>query len=689
VTEFIKDYQPRPSDETGDRSHRAQAQDDWERIAKYVVANCVDRMSARVSHISSLTLLVGHAKLPPSDLLRHWNTFRQTERYDFMARKKRKDESLFIAAKNAKNSKSVKLLAQYKATAASGLITIVENIDPLIAALGDAQTDSTEPAYSGETCVHFHHFYVDTLIGYMRSLTAAVRQKKAKTAETETSPIQEDKREAHPGGGGALNPTAQQSTSLAGLMETVYHYADLLWRITTSRMFDYHLEVLELAAGDHSFKPKRDRVLPFFSHQLVSGEPDAIAIDVAPTQKEVEEGDKDGAGKMNAGIQTEIGETSVNTDTVYAKQTLRRWASLLSGHLMALHVLAYKVPRPEGDSPTNMEPIQITIIAVNRRLHGLLKNGIVLDWHEAFQSIRNANTAIHAETKDYIQDEIDNGGHGGCTSAFGKTPEKAAVGQTSDGASNAGIEMSSKSATGSQTTLLSPGRNDDEQNESPKRERSSIFNLINLTRTKSKKDAELQPQGAKPRTPGQFLFKATLHCEAVLAALLKFPALGCRDDAKLLEVVEVMHTLLILTSGLTIVQTTDKSVIGVSKLCCPVCHWFLKELGGEEGLFAADGPHETLYPVTLPRWLPKHILQKSLSEFQGILVSEVIEFQRKRKSKTPFVPPLGYSRNASQDSTSGLSGVSHTSSKDPPREIPGDDSDLDGVDESHSAVPAP
>ena len=59
-------------------------------------------------------------------------------------------------------------------------------------------------------------------------------------------------------------------------------------------------------------------------------------------------------------------------------------------------------------------------------------------------------------------------------------------------------------------------------------------------------------------------------------------------------------------------------MLGVSKLCCPVC-WELLELLRQDdnsALFAVRGCHSTIYPIALPPFTPPDIRQKMTKLFQ-------------------------------------------------------------------------
>ena len=67
----------------------------------------------------------------------------------------------------------------------------------------------------------------------------------------------------------------------------------------------------------------------------------------------------------------------------------------------------------------------------------------------------------------------------------------------------------------------------------------------------------------------------------------------------------------------------DKSLIAVSKLCCPVCSELLDLLRDGTHTFHIDGHHHTLVQVELPIWLPLDIVVKLTAKFEKILGNQI------------------------------------------------------------------
>lgn len=67
-------------------------------------------------------------------------------------------------------------------------------------------------------------------------------------------------------------------------------------------------------------------------------------------------------------------------------------------------------------------------------------------------------------------------------------------------------------------------------------------------------------------------------------------------------------------------QTMEHGVIGVSKLCCPAC-WELMQVlkTNYDRRFMVRGFHTTVYPVQLPSWLPKHVVDQMVTRFEAHL----------------------------------------------------------------------
>lgn len=271
-----------------------------------------------------------------------------TADYEKMKRKKESDRSLLVEAVRANKRNNV--LAQYRNTQTD--IPVVPNINSLIAALEKAQDDPSEPAYSSKTCVEFHHFFVDTLIGYLRALLKL--HKAGRRDGTTTCNYK-------PG-----SETVVESNLKAEWKE-VYQYTDLLWRISTSRMFDYHAEVL--GRFSHlTLRPAMDYEVAciwFSPREPVSRKSGAngddvkgdneIEMDPAGNQaadipsgnelrEEIEKTASEGGGPMDILYGDSI-EEEWEMNLTIRRQVVKSWSSLISSHLIALSILVCKAPK--------------------------------------------------------------------------------------------------------------------------------------------------------------------------------------------------------------------------------------------------------------------------------------------------------------------------------------------------------
>jgi len=129
--------------------------------------------------------------------------------------------------------------------------------------------------------------------------------------------------------------------------------------------------------------------------------------------------------------------------------------------------------------------------------------------------------------------------------------------------------------------------------------------------------------GSEMRFPGG------MHCETLLATLSKYfeSALKGDNDANLISTCKVLlFTFTYFLLDLTICQKAllKFAMISVSKLCCPVCWKLLAILGQEnENPLSVRGCHSTIYPVTLPQWLPDHVVEQMDKEFRTHLGEEL------------------------------------------------------------------
>ena len=119
-------------------------------------------------------------------------------------------------------------------------------------------------------------------------------------------------------------------------------------------------------------------------------------------------------------------------------------------------------------------------------------------------------------------------------------------------------------------------------------------------------------------------FMGMLHCKACLASLLDETATFSRDILAQMKVGCITNLFLSLESH--IFQKGFGPIIGISKLCCPVCHHLLSCLftGGEP--FIVRGHHNTIMGCTLPPWLPDHIVNSMNIHFGDQLRWELVEF---------------------------------------------------------------
>ncbi|KIM73336.1 hypothetical protein PILCRDRAFT_93097 [Piloderma croceum F 1598] len=88
-------------------------------------------------------------------------------------------------------------------------------------------------------------------------------------------------------------------------------------------------------------------------------------------------------------------------------------------------------------------------------------------------------------------------------------------------------------------------------------------------------------------------FGTTVHCEAILASLVKFIPESQTENVKAL------------------IQNIEKNtIIAVSKQCCPAC-WELLNILRHHGVeFHVRGHHTTVHPVELPQWLPRDVMEE-------------------------------------------------------------------------------
>lgn len=123
-------------------------------------------------------------------------------------------------------------------------------------------------------------------------------------------------------------------------------------------------------------------------------------------------------------------------------------------------------------------------------------------------------------------------------------------------------------------------------------------------------------------------YNLSLHCETILASLAAlYQTRNLENNEELDHILEVYLVVSKKMNHLLIVflQNIDRAQIGVSKLCCPSCWEFLEILRDDQpGQYAVRGRHSALFPVQLPQWLPRHLLEKMVNRFEALLSDKLL-----------------------------------------------------------------
>ena len=154
----------------------------------------------------------------------------------------------------------------------------------------------------------------------------------------------------------------------------------------------------------------------------------------------------------------------------------------------------------------------------------------------------------------------------------------------------------------------------------------------------------------------------TLHCEAVLLAMVLYPSLAILDnDPTLLRLAEVFVSSICHTVSPTL--TLHWQALGlspglmVSKLCCPACcrlFWSIKNCWltpAPKILTQFHGCHSAPYIIELPKWLPQDVV-KNMVDFFTLVLVDALKFL---SCPPPVRLPLGDKVHHSQQSASGIS----------------------------------
>jgi hypothetical protein len=125
-----------------------------------------------------------------------------------------------------------------------------------------------------------------------------------------------------------------------------------------------------------------------------------------------------------------------------------------------------------------------------------------------------------------------------------------------------------------------------------------------------------------PKLPIGEYFRGTIHCEACLGSLMNNH--GMTDELTkefeagglFLSTVPYPHTT---------TQGVNRTFIGVSKRCCPVCTQLLDILFPQQAeRLHLVGSHRTIYPCSLPPWMPVDVVQKMVDIF-GAMLREILQ----------------------------------------------------------------
>lgn len=141
------------------------------------------------------------------------------------------------------------------------------------------------------------------------------------------------------------------------------------------------------------------------------------------------------------------------------------------------------------------------------------------------------------------------------------------------------------------------------------------------------------------RNASSLEFAGSLHCEACLASLISTPVDS--SDEKFTSILRTMKSY--------------GRVIGVSKLCCPLCGHLLSSIGAGQSAdskpqaFLTRGTHTTPYSCTLPDWLPSVNVIEMIKVFAPAFREELVNLLQ---------PERGHRHTSLTESASSLTLVS-------------------------------
>jgi hypothetical protein len=521
------------------------------------------------------------------------------------------------------------------------------------------------PVYNKKTAVEFHCLLVALFLGYGKALAAC--HEAAIARRKEDSDHQQLKRKKAQKQGKTASADQATGDGIGDHLAKVWTYGRLLWRVTSSQMFDDHLETLGRISTFSA--PISSLTTAFLDHvrfgmQVEPGLDVGAEGDVITEEEDVEEEIRRGtAEKTTVGIR--------------AAQLFKNWTYLNTSYFAALRVLVGSVK----NNPT--QEIRASFIVMN---HFRGHNHDPMDWCETIRSLclsregqpsENSMTSSNREAEAHgplqLPSSEDPQPLAATTPFSPKDAEKAIqlLQSYMDERDPQDLKIISSFGRNEQK---SPAQSDNlggtetlaltgDGNRTPLAQ-SNDGSWTPLTQSDDGNRTPLAKSGGKKGLGvGKVAWIGNPHCEAVAIALICFLTAAIPDPKNPIHTLFPVgyHSSSSCNHWSDCVQPPlDVTGFAISKLCCPICWELLQILRGSSHSFMVRGYHTSFYPVELPSWLPVFVLEDMVRRFEEHLRRELVIFlgpalpgKKTHKIVESFDSVLSYSSASSLSETTG------------------------------------
>jgi hypothetical protein len=371
VADFVKAYRGSERD--------AELQSEYLfRIGQYITASCWRKMQRRIQHWSSLGYIYILGRLEDKQILDQYKGCIGR----IQINPHRTDTYLWSGLKALKDEEKTELVNHYTMRVD---MQAAPSLDILLDVLECANTvpKSNSPTYNKETCVEFHKLLIAVLCGYGSSLVRYHEKTKQITSPTEES---------------------------YAMLATVWRYTSLFWKIASSRMFAYHLQLLGQLSGEGMLLGMPNRysknVYQRFAKFGLLEEVERVDGEKAKDgdldlQAEGAEGEIEGEVEADEDMRDELKTLVEDTpgapdDAKRCFEVYKRWMRINTSHYSALRVLALgKQQDPR---------VNISLVAVDQPTIGSDK----VDWRPTIRRLSAVPASTNPDSSPYDDEAVIN-----------------------------------------------------------------------------------------------------------------------------------------------------------------------------------------------------------------------------------------------------------------------------------------